>query len=168
MSLDRIWRSREIVGPALLLGPRVVVGAGVVFELLPVVTRQLLAAELADGLFLGRLDWGAVLVHRDAGTGLLGLLVVLLDAVFLGDGHFDCVVGFLVFGFGLVIYLFVFCFVYVYEMFVGEMRDEGKEGKKKIFGVGDLVILSRRNEGMKSAWRCFPPWSRPLGCSCLL
>lgn len=51
-------------------------------------THKLLAAEGAHHLRLGRLHGRAVGVDWDAGSGSFGLLVLAVDAVFLGDRHF--------------------------------------------------------------------------------
>jgi hypothetical protein len=86
--------SRELLGEALLLGPLVVVGGGVLFEDLGVFGDEVLAAEGADGHGLRGLDRGAVLVHLHAGAGGVGLLVLAGDAVLLGDRHVGgCVCG---------------------------------------------------------------------------
>ena len=79
--------SRELLGEALLLGPLVVVGGGVLFEDLGVFGDEVLAAEGADGHGLCGLDRGAVLVHLHTGAGGVGLLVLAGDAVLLGDRH---------------------------------------------------------------------------------
>lgn len=78
---------RELLGEALLLGPLVVVGGGVLFEDLDVLGDEVLAAEGADGHGLSGLDGSAVLVDLDASAGSVGLLVLALDAVLLGDRH---------------------------------------------------------------------------------
>lgn len=57
------------------------------FEDLDVLGHEVLAAESADGHGLCGLDGGAVLVDLDAGAGGVGLLVLALDAVLLGDRH---------------------------------------------------------------------------------
>jgi hypothetical protein len=81
--------SRELLGEALLLGPLVVVGGGVLFEDLGVFGDEVLAAEGADGHGLCGLDRGAVLVDLHAGAGGVSLLVLAGDAVFLGDRHVE-------------------------------------------------------------------------------
>lgn len=81
---DLSW---ELLGEALLLGPLVVVGGGVLFEDLGVFGDEVLAAEGADGHGLCGLDRGAVLVNLHAGAGGIGLLVLAGDAVLLGDRH---------------------------------------------------------------------------------
>ena len=53
-------------------------------------THQLLLAEDADRSSLFWLDRSAVGVDRDTGAGGLGLLVLAVDAVLLGDGHLEC------------------------------------------------------------------------------
>ncbi len=78
----------ELIRPALLLGPLVAVSAGMLLEDLQVGAVELLAAEDADGLGLGRLHGGSVGVDGDARAGGFGLLVLTVDAVFLGNGHF--------------------------------------------------------------------------------
>lgn len=98
---------RELLGPALLLGPGLGVGAGMLledFEVRIVLkgrirstvtdhtaqhwnTHQLFAAESADRLGLVLLDRRAVGMDLHASARLVGLLVLLLNAVFLGDRH---------------------------------------------------------------------------------
>lgn len=53
------------------------------------VTYQLLFAKDTDGGGLGDLLGGAVGVDGDASAGGLGLLVLAVDTVLLGDGHLD-------------------------------------------------------------------------------
>jgi hypothetical protein len=79
--------SRELFGEALLLGPLVVVGGGVLLEDLGVFGDKVLAAEVADGHGLCGLDRGAVLVNLHTSAGGVGLLVLAGDAVLLGDRH---------------------------------------------------------------------------------
>ena len=50
-------------------------------------THQLFAAESADRLGLVLLDGRAVGMYLHASARHVGLLVLLLDAVFLGDRH---------------------------------------------------------------------------------
>ena len=77
----------ELLGEALLLRPLVVVGGSVLLEDLGVLGDEVLAAEGADGHGLSGLDGSAVLVHLDASAGGVGLLVLALDTVLLGDRH---------------------------------------------------------------------------------
>lgn len=79
--------SRELLGEALLLGPLVVVGGGVLFEDLGVFGDEVLAAEAADGHSLRGLDRSTVLVNLHAGAGGVSLLVLAGDTVLLGDRH---------------------------------------------------------------------------------
>jgi len=77
----------ELLGEALLLGPLVVVSGSVLLEDLGVLGDEVLAAVGADGHGLRGLDGGAVLVHLDASAGSIGLLMLALDTVLLGDRH---------------------------------------------------------------------------------
>lgn len=77
----------ELLREALLLGPLVVVGGSVLLEDLGVLGDEILAAVGADGHGLSGLDGSAVLVNLDASTGSVGLLVLALDTVLLGDRH---------------------------------------------------------------------------------
>jgi hypothetical protein len=77
----------ELLGEALLLGPLVVVGGSVLFEDLCVLGDEVLAAVGADGHGLSGLDGSAVLVDLDAGASGVGLLVLALNTVLLGDRH---------------------------------------------------------------------------------
>lgn len=54
-------------------------------------TYQLLLAEDADRSGLLGLDRGAVGVDRDTSASSLGLFVLAVDTVLLGDRHLDCV-----------------------------------------------------------------------------
>jgi hypothetical protein len=84
---SRVHLSRELLGEALLLGPLVVVGGSVLFEDLDVLGDEILAAVGADGHGLRGLDGSTVLVDLDAGASSVGLLVLALDTVLLGDRH---------------------------------------------------------------------------------
>jgi hypothetical protein len=53
-------------------------------------THQLLLAENTDRGCLRNLLWGAIGVDRDTGAGGLGLLVLAVDTVLLGDRHLEC------------------------------------------------------------------------------
>ena len=77
----------ELLGEALLLGPLVVVGGSVLLEDLGVLGDEVLAAVGADGHGLSSLDGSAVLVNLDTSAGGVGLLVLALDTVLLGDRH---------------------------------------------------------------------------------
>lgn len=57
------------------------------FEDLGVLSDEILAAVGADGHGLSSLDGSAVLVHLDTSTGGVGLLVLALNTVLLGDRH---------------------------------------------------------------------------------
>lgn len=78
----------KVLREALLLGPSLGVSASVVLHLLLVVSSQCLEAELASRDLLGSLLGGTVGVDGDASASGLGLLVLELSAVLVGDGHF--------------------------------------------------------------------------------
>ena len=108
----------ELVGPALLLGPCIRVGAGVLLKDSKVgagldyrasarrpqdgsglgsalrrdglATHQLLLAENADRGCLWLLLGGSIGVDGNASAGGLGLLVLAVNAVLLGDRHLEC------------------------------------------------------------------------------
>jgi hypothetical protein len=84
---SRMHLSRELLREALLLGPLVVVGGSVLFEDLDVLGDEVLATVGADGHGLRGLDGSTVLVDLDTGASSVGLLVLALDAVLLGDRH---------------------------------------------------------------------------------
>jgi hypothetical protein len=84
---SRVHLSRELLGEALLLGPLVVVGGSVLFEDLDVLGDEILTAVGADGHGLRGLDGSTVLVDLDTGASGVGLLVLALDTVLLGDRH---------------------------------------------------------------------------------
>jgi hypothetical protein len=86
-SLCREHLSGELLREALLLGPLVVVGGSVLLEDLGVLGDEVLAAVGADGHGLCGLDGSAVLVDLDASASRVGLLVLALDTVLLGDRH---------------------------------------------------------------------------------
>lgn len=98
----------ELIRPALLLGPLVAVGAGMLLEDLQVGAVELFAAVDAHGLGLGRLHGSSVGVDCNTCARGFGLLVLAVDTVFLGDRHVETFVRLV-----LVSSMVIMCVVFV-------------------------------------------------------